>query len=262
MIIGAQKGGTSALFDYLSRHPEIRTPKEKEINFFWQDQLYSKGLEWYYEQFPESLNEDEEKRVQTFEATPHYLHSEKAAERIWKFNKNMKFILLLREPLSRAWSQFQMYQRKRKDKQGLAERVNKYEEPVKGFFKRLADPDFFINFEEALENEYTIWSRYKKMVQPGLFWQGLYAMHIQSYYNYFESGQFIFIESEMLKLNPVSVMKELEKFLGLNVYHWENEKFDLINTGGYISAIIPDRKNIFAKANAELFQLLGKKYNW
>jgi hypothetical protein len=50
LIIGAQKAGTSSLFYYLSQHPDIDLPSEKELHFF--DIQYENGIEWYSTLFP------------------------------------------------------------------------------------------------------------------------------------------------------------------------------------------------------------------
>jgi len=49
LIIGAQKAGTTSLFEYMRRHPEIHMPPEKEIPFFATDQAYRRGFDWYRE---------------------------------------------------------------------------------------------------------------------------------------------------------------------------------------------------------------------
>lgn len=51
LIIGAKKGGTRALIDFLQLNPQIVAAK-REVHFFDDDSLYSKGLEWYIEQMP------------------------------------------------------------------------------------------------------------------------------------------------------------------------------------------------------------------
>lgn len=55
LIIGAKKGGTRALIDSLQLHPQIIAAK-REIHFFDDDSLYSKGLDWYRQQMPTAKN--------------------------------------------------------------------------------------------------------------------------------------------------------------------------------------------------------------
>lgn len=262
LIIGAQKAGTSALFYYLSRHPQIVAPYEKEINFFWQDHLYHKGFGWYKRQFPDISTGKESQFYQTFEATPHYLHSPETPKRIYNFKKDMKFIVLLREPLSRAWSQFQMYQTRRKDLEGLKMRIEKYEEPVKGFFQQLLDPNNFVDFESALLKEKEAWEQEKRMLLPGLYWQGLYAKHLRSFFRYFDPQQFFLIESETLKQHPALILKKLEVFLDLPPFQWEALSYNLVNEGQCSIAVDPKLKYVFAAANEALYQLINQKFQW
>jgi len=51
LIIGAQKGGTGALKEFLHLHPDVRT-KKNEVHFFDDNKKYSRGLEWYRRQMP------------------------------------------------------------------------------------------------------------------------------------------------------------------------------------------------------------------
>lgn len=53
IIIGAHKVGTIALWDYLSKHPDVVAPKTKEINFFSCNSRYSRGFDFYHSHFPD-----------------------------------------------------------------------------------------------------------------------------------------------------------------------------------------------------------------
>ena len=106
LIIGAQKAGTTALFSLLAQHPKILPPQEKEINFFQDDKNFSKGYSWYHEQFPHE-NEFSSGQI-TFEATPEYLYRIPVAQRINDYNKSMRHIVLVRDPIDRAYSSWNM----------------------------------------------------------------------------------------------------------------------------------------------------------
>ena len=51
LIIGAMKCGTTSLYNYLAQHPEISACRKKEIGFFCYDRFFSKGLNYYQNQF-------------------------------------------------------------------------------------------------------------------------------------------------------------------------------------------------------------------
>jgi hypothetical protein len=103
LIIGAQKAGTSSLFRYLSQHPDIRLPKRKELHFF--DLQYSNGIDWYERLFPRKKII---KRQITGEASPFYLFHPLVPERVFNHYPNIRLIVLLRNPVDRAYSHFHM----------------------------------------------------------------------------------------------------------------------------------------------------------
>lgn len=104
LIAGVQKGGTTALFDYLRDYPDIALPDVKELHFFDDD-----GQDWsrpdyaaYHGHFPDSAGSP------CGEATPIYTYWPGSLERIAAYNPAMKLIVVLRDPVQRAWSHWRM----------------------------------------------------------------------------------------------------------------------------------------------------------
>jgi hypothetical protein len=105
LIIGTQRGGTTALFSYLSGHPDVRPPLIKECQFFsmhWQ-----RGTDYYRAHFPTSEEPDGRRRWMTLDATPYYLFHPCAAERAHAVVPEARIIALLRDPVARAVSHYQ-----------------------------------------------------------------------------------------------------------------------------------------------------------
>eukprot|EP01104_Vermistella_antarctica_P016407 TRINITY_DN5575_c0_g1_i2.p1 TRINITY_DN5575_c0_g1~~TRINITY_DN5575_c0_g1_i2.p1 ORF type:complete len:438 (-),score=49.09 TRINITY_DN5575_c0_g1_i2:338-1651(-) len=102
IIIGTQKGGTSSMYYYLVRHPDILPSRTKEIHFF--DQHYHEGLDWYFQRFKKRRN-DREIRL---ESTPRYLLDWDTPPRLYSILPRVKLIVLLRDPTSRAQSAYLM----------------------------------------------------------------------------------------------------------------------------------------------------------
>lgn len=104
VVVGAQKAGTTALFDYLCEDPNIFLPPEKEVHFFddeardWASGDYSD----YHRRF-----ELQSGRI-CGEVTPIYMYWPQAMERIRDYNPDIRVICLLRDPVERAWSHWRM----------------------------------------------------------------------------------------------------------------------------------------------------------
>ncbi len=126
LIVGVQKGGTTALAKFLSSHPQICIAPVKEVHFFDYDQNYlGDGSPWlgvpqklshptphtpyptpqdrYHSFFPNC-----DRQLAVGEATPIYMYFPWIAERIKAYNPAMKLIIVLRHPAERAYSHYQM----------------------------------------------------------------------------------------------------------------------------------------------------------
>ena len=101
LCIGVQKAGTTSLINYLSQHPDIFM-KKRELHFFDKTDKLTKSKIIKYE------NEFETEKLIVGEKTPSYNYLQFAMNRIYKYNPNIKLILILREPISRAFSQYNM----------------------------------------------------------------------------------------------------------------------------------------------------------
>jgi len=112
IVVGAQKSGTSALHEFLSAHPDISMPASKEMHFFnrvseadfslplWRDR--KRAL--YHKRFPHFPNPS----FVYGEATPHYMTWNVALDRIRVYNPEVRILALLRHPVDRAFSHWNM----------------------------------------------------------------------------------------------------------------------------------------------------------
>jgi hypothetical protein len=106
LVVGAQKSGTTALNYYLKRHPQIALPIKKELHFFDNDELFAGG-NVSYEPLHEMFRPARPGSI-AGENTPVYLYWRPALPRIRDYNPAMKFIVILRNPIERAFSQWNM----------------------------------------------------------------------------------------------------------------------------------------------------------
>ena len=105
ILAGAQKSGTTALHYFLSKHPDITMGDQQEMHFFDNDAAFVSHVD--YEQLhkhypllaPSTIAGD---------CTPSYMYYEPAAERIWKYNPKIKLLIILRNPVDRAFAHWNM----------------------------------------------------------------------------------------------------------------------------------------------------------
>ncbi|KAL2732875.1 heparan sulfate glucosamine 3-O-sulfotransferase 5-like, partial [Vespula maculifrons] len=100
IIIGVRKCGTRALLEMLYLHPQIQKASG-EVHFFDRDDNYGKGLEWYRRKMPYSF-----KGQITIEKSPSYFVTPEVPERIRAMNASVKLLLIVREPVTRAISDY------------------------------------------------------------------------------------------------------------------------------------------------------------
>ncbi len=110
LCVGAQKAGTTTLYEILKQHPDIFLPQNiKETKFFVYDEKYEKGVQWYQKEFFSEWNG--QKAIG--EVDPAMMFEEKSAQRIFDtLGNNVKLIFIFRNPVARAYSHYLMSQRK------------------------------------------------------------------------------------------------------------------------------------------------------
>ncbi|XP_019350080.2 heparan sulfate glucosamine 3-O-sulfotransferase 6 [Alligator mississippiensis] len=177
IIIGVKKGGTRALLEFLRVHPDVRA-LGAEPHFF--DRCYEKGLPWYRNLMPRTL----EGQI-TMEKTPSYFVTKEAPKRIYNMSRDTKLIVVVRNPVTRAISDYT---------QTLSKN------PTIPSFQALA----FKNISTGLID--TTWSAVRI---------GIYAKHLDSWLQYFPLSKFLFVSGERLVSDPAGEMGRVQDFLGL-----------------------------------------------
>ena len=159
--LGVQKGGTSWLHNQLLNHPEVYVPEtRKEVHFF--DWYFERGKSWYQKWFPE--NSDSYKAIG--EITPEYIYFEDVLPRLKQTLPDAKFIVVLRHPVKRAFSHYQMIFQsgegfKYKDFNEFMEKHphgfkrGLYAEQLERWFKEFDPKNFLVLFSEELSGNDT-----------------------------------------------------------------------------------------------------------
>ena len=193
IIIGSKKCGTRALLKFIGAHPNV-SAAGAEIHYF--DRFYHMGDEWYRQQMPFS-NENQI----TIEKTPKYLIDKQAPERVYQMNPKTKLIVVLRNPVVRAVSEYVQSQWKKK-------------RSVKTFSNQNPMTDS-LNFEQMLYDKRTNSSSKTIKKSWAIVRNGLYFDYIKNWLEYFPLEQFLFINGEQLIREPSVEIDKLQSFLNL-----------------------------------------------
>ncbi len=255
LIIGAQRSGTSSLYKYLGRHPDVAPSLRKETGYF--SDAYSEGLSWYLTHFPltyrRAWHESRELPFVTFESTPDYMLDPRAPQRASELVPEAKIIAILREPASRAYSHYQHNVRL-----GL--------EPL--------------SFEGALESEPTRIASDLDAIRQGdsthravalrrfsYLHRGLYADQLGRWFDSYPREGVMILSSRTLFDQPETTFRHILDFLGIRP--WLPARF---GNYSYVAtapdtAPIPERTRehlarIFHEPNQRLEALLGHQLEW
>lgn len=211
-IVGAAKAGTTSVADYLSQHPQIYMCPVKEPHYFAKDirlqdlrpilkkrlrnldldaVMKSEGKTKLHRAFitdPDvyyQLFSFADKELIAGEASPSYLYSEVAAHEIHSYNPDAKIIILLREPVSRAFSHYLMDLRL---------------DYTNGTFEEALTED-----AAAATNSWGSRSHYREL--------GLYSAQVKRYMNVFPENQIFLLLYDELQADTAAVVQKILRFL-------------------------------------------------
>jgi hypothetical protein len=254
LIIGAQKAGSTSLYRYLNVHPQILGNLGfKEVRYFDRSVHYDLGWSWYLSNFPSKIRKGN--RL-TCDASPNYLYYEFVPERIKKDLGDIKMIAVLREPVSRAYSAWQMFH-------SFADIDNDH---LRRFFDQRS-------FAEAIEEELLPnFDHSKYPFRYDYIDRGKYVYQLENYYKYFNKESILVLSVDEFRQNLGSALNKICQFLNIEpfasetIQELQQKKY---NKGTYHFEKTPaDRekleflKDYFVTFNEKLYALLGERYNW
>ncbi len=249
LIIGAQKCGTTSLYNYLVKHPNIIPAKKKEIRFF--DLNFLNGIQWYQEQLMGGFIK---KNCLAGEATPIYFINPEVPQRVAEIYPEVKIILLLRNPIERAFSHYRMRARHWMSGRQIREFNVDFQEAIHEEIKQIKIEENkntdFINF--LFSHEYKYCTR------------GMYIYYIKNWMKYFPKEQFLILQSEEFFADPETTLKQVHAFLGIPHYSLKSYPKHKHNPSNIPldEKIMAQLANFFRPYNKALEKFLGRKFNW
>lgn len=243
IIAGAQKSGTTQLHLSLVRHPRCFGGATKELHYF--SKRSELPLSWYRAQFPLARTVNRVGGI-CLESTPSYLPTPSALRMMAEVIPEAKLIVLLRDPVARAFSHYQHYKSR-----GLETRS--FEEVV-------ADS---INQAEFAP---TMGAAMPSGVEPLLDFvhRGYYALQLEVLFDCYPREQALVIDSADLFRDTNSVCQEVFDFLGLEQYDVSPKKVH--NRGRYRARIAEETAELlrehYRPYDELLVELLDRRFQW
>ncbi|KAK7919701.1 hypothetical protein WMY93_010985 [Mugilogobius chulae] len=177
IIVGVKKGGTRAVLEFIRIHPDVRAAGT-ETHFF--DRNYDRGLEWYRGLMPRTLDSQI-----TMEKTPSYFVTKETPQRISAMSRDTRLIVVVRDPVTRAISDYTQTLTKTPDLPS---------------FQELAFRNQTLGIVDTSWNAIRI---------------GLYALHLDNWLRFFPLAQIHFVSGERLITDPAGELARVQDFLGL-----------------------------------------------
>jgi hypothetical protein len=244
MIIGVQKAGTTSLFDILSIAGEIAPCDVKEPAFFNSRTHYKKGIGTYlshYSLFDQRF---------ILEATPAYLYSRQAPKRIKKYFPSPFFIILLRNPVERAYSAWNMYRTMYLSNPRLIwdRYFQNADWEVKRGFNKLFFSSHFPSFGEMVQKELR-WMRMPfSFPEPSIVRRGLYSEQIRNYLDYFGPERMIVAEQRAFFSDLDCNVKKISSLIGISEIQIYSTTCSgqKLNAGDYPEISPPEKETVKA----------------
>jgi sulfotransferase family protein len=252
LIVGGQRCGTNSLYEYLAGHPNVaRAIPGQEIHFF--DWNFDRGMAWYRGHFPTSLRAGIARRLKgtdlkTGESSPYYMVHPLAPGRIARTLPHTKVIVLLRNPIDRAYSHYQHERRKGIERISFDDAIKWESWRVAGELDRMAHHPAYRSFNHQHFSYVT---------------RGVYVDQLERLFRAIDKRRVLVVLSEDLFVQPAAVYGRVLAFLGLPPHL--PSTYPTFNPGRYPELSPATRRRLagmFEEPNHRLAELLGRRLRW
>jgi len=246
IIIGAQRSGTTSLYNYLAAHPHILPALMKEVHFF--DLAFHKGLSWYRANFPLAPAKKGQPRMITGEASAYYIFHPHVPSRIATIFPSIKLILLLRNPVDRAYSHYQHEVKLGIEHLSFEEAIEQESARLTGDLEKLIRDETYSSFNHR---HFSYLSR------------GRYIDQLKHWTRIFPKEQILMIKSEEFFESPQKSLSKVMNFLYLPDWHFSG--FKVHNQLQYHGMKPETRDRLsayFDPFNQALGEYVGMDFGW
>ena len=198
VIIGAQKAGTTSVFNYLGEHPDIVLSRKKEVHYF--DLNFRRSPSWYRSHFPTEFDRKAGARqAVSGEATPYYLLHPLAPARMAATMPEIRVVVLLRNPVDRAYSHYQHEVDFNRETLSFEDAIGSEDARLSGEIERMIRGQ---DSEEFRRHSYLA--------------RGRYAEQLENWFGHLNRQQVLIGTTEFLQSDPQTFYSEVLRFLHLD----------------------------------------------
>ena len=251
LIIGVLRCGTTSLYNYLVRHPNVSPALKKEVHYF--DRYFQKGPVWYRSHFPLTLykkysNTILSKRLITGEASANYIFHPHAPPRIVATIPRVRLLVLLRNPVDRTYSHYFKAVRNGVEPLGFEEALDHEEKRLNGERERIL-------LDETHDcSNFLIYSYLAR---------GIYVDQLKVWFSFFPRDQVLIVKSEDLGFDTKKTLQRVFDFLGLDDFTLS--EFRKFNTARYPEMSDSTRRRLYEyyrPHNKILSDYLNMDFDW
>jgi hypothetical protein len=251
IVIGAQRAGTTSFFNYLCQHPEVHPSFPKEVHYFSNN--FQKGLSWYRSHFPLASSKVKSEEVDgrkfiTGEATPYYLCHPHAPLRAFQVVPKALLIVLLRDPVERAYSHYHHEVRMGAETLSFEDALDKEDERLQHETQKMVENEQYRSFNHQ---HFSYLSR------------GIYLEQIQAWRKHFSPESMLILTSEGFYSEPSKAINQVTDQLGLS--GWQLKDTKKYNSSPYPEMDARTRKRLveyYQPYNEKLFEYLNMDLGW
>ena len=242
IIAGTVRSGSTSLYYNICEHPSVLPADYDEIGFF--DSNYDLGIDWYRSMFPKQKEMDMIEKdtgiAITGEDTPFYLWKKEAVERISQVLPNVKIIGIFRNPVDRAYSNYNLGIRMNTEQSGFDEAID---EEIEFMGKH--------SFRETADRKRSYISK------------GIYIEQIKLWLDVFPREQIHILSTEQMQKQPQDTLNDVFRFLDIPEYHIKIPQKQKV--ARYTKMELDTRKRLlefYEPYNEKFFQVIEQRFEW
>ena len=242
IIVGTVRSGSTSLYYNICEHPSVLSAAYDEIGFF--DSNYHLGINWYRSMFPTIKEMENVERKTGFaitgEDTPFYFWKEEAAKRIFEMNSNSKIIGIFRNPVDRAYSNYNLAIRSKTEELTFEEAIDEEID----FLKKHS-------FRESTDNKRSYLAK------------GIYENQIKIWFELFPREQIHLLSTEDMQKNPEKTLQKAFRFLEIPDYIIKNpQKQKAVEYKKMNNETREKLVDFYKQHNERFFKTIQKNFGW